>query len=192
MKSETVPFDSRYIPFVQQPYCCVPASIQAVLYKNNLPLVSQEEIGTALGLVVPPDAKDAFYNVEVHEKPVVSSGFGTRVQEPAYDIPSLIRAQKWPFKYTAQYATMLSDRVALATELKKIEDQNNDALVCFQNDHGTGHVCVFDRILNGTIRLIDPSPMAPKWRSMPIDELFNRIQTHGDGNGGGLWLFNHV
>ncbi len=53
---EIVPKDSRYIPFSQQPYCCVPTSIQMVMYRHNIPLVPAEELGYHLGLTVPKDA----------------------------------------------------------------------------------------------------------------------------------------
>jgi len=43
--NSSVPTDSRYIPFTQQPYWCTPTSIQIVMHKLGLPLVSQEELG---------------------------------------------------------------------------------------------------------------------------------------------------
>lgn len=60
---------SRYIPFTQQEYCCVPACIQMVMYKNSIPLVSQEDIGNALGLTVPEEDAYLFKSPQTGEKP---------------------------------------------------------------------------------------------------------------------------
>lgn len=188
MVHKAAPVNSRYVPFVQQPYCCVPACIQMVLYKNGMKLLSQETIGAELGLVVPPDVSRAFYSVEVHEEAPVGSGYGTRIQLPEFSLDNLIKKQNWRFKFEALLASQLNDVKEFVDKLKQIEAENIDALVCFQNDHGTGHVCVFDRVINEEVRLIDPSQDYPKWRTMKSQELLNRVKAHGDSNYGGLWI----
>lgn len=187
MTKAAVPSDSRYVPFVQQPYCCVPACIQTILYKNNLKLLSQEEIGIELGLVVPSDVAHTFFNVEVRDKPPIGSGFGTRIQLQEYSLQKLIEKQKWPFDFKPRLASGLGSTQELLQALAQAEDTNGDILICFQNDNKSGHVCVFDRILASKVRLIDPSQQFSKWRMMEAQELFERIQNHGDDNYGGLW-----
>ena len=81
----STPNDSRYIPLTQQPYLCVPACIQIVMYKHNIPLVPQEEIGYHLGLTVPPDAAKSFFKVRVADQPPVNSGYGTQIQTLEYE-----------------------------------------------------------------------------------------------------------
>lgn len=192
MAKNVVPFDGRYLPFVQQPYCCVPTCVQMVLYKNGLKLLSQEEIGKELGLVVPPEAAKSFYNVETSERPPVESGFGTRIQNAEFSLEKLIKEQNWPFHFEPLLSSKFQTAKDLIERLQKDEAKDNDVLVCFQNDSGYGHVCVFDRVLGEEIRLMNPSPEAPKWHIMNAEELFDRIQKHGDENFGGIWEFSKV
>ncbi len=85
----------------------------------------------------------------------------------------------------------------LLEELKAVEAADADVLLCFNHgvirgkfEPNTGHVVVFDRIVDGKVRIIDASPRQPKWRLVEIDVLFDAIQQHGDVNSGGMWYFN--
>lgn len=184
--------DSRYIPFTQQPYCCVPASLEMVLYKNGLPLLSQEEIGLELGLVVAKKDADLFSNVPAFDRPIVSSGFGTRVQDPDYGLDKLIKKYNWPFTPSLILASEIKSDQALLEQLKNAEERDDDVLICYLTDNGYGHVVVFDRLANGVIRVVDPEPNHAKWRTINPVDMFNRIQQHGDNNFGGLWVFKKI
>ena len=188
MTQSVVPTDSRYIPFVQQPYCCGPACVQMILYKNGLPLLSQEEIGADLGLVVPSDQKDAFYKPDYRDTPAVASGFGTRIQEPEYGLDKLIEKHDWRFKLSLELASSFSSQSGLINRLKNLVKEDDDTLICFQNDHGTGHICVVDIVDEAIVRVMDPSQHYPKWRRMSHNEIFDRVTAHGDANFGGLWI----
>lgn len=192
MTKEVVPLNTRYVPFVQQPYCCGPACIQMVLYKNHLPLLSQEQIGAELGLIVPTELKNAFYNVDARDKPVVGSGFGTRIQDPDFSLAKLIEKQAWPFRFTTELASSFINEEVFIHRLKELVLDDSDALICFQNDQGTGHVCVLDTIDDQTVTLMDPSQNYPKWRAISYPELFKRVQAHGDDNFGGIWILERV
>jgi dipeptidase E len=178
---------SRYEPISQKPYCCVPTCLQIVLQRNGLPKPSQEEIGIELGLVVPPEYADEFENVTVRDEPIVSSGFGTRIQDPNYSVETLIEKKGWPFSFSRTLATQISDVNKLRDLLTDVESRNADALICYQNDRGYGHVVVFDRLIDNDVWFVDPSPNYDKWRSMSIAEVYKRIQAHGDVNSGGIW-----
>jgi hypothetical protein len=188
MATDVVPTDSRYVPFVQQPYCCGPACLQMVLYKNNLPLVSQEQIGAELGLVIPPEAKDAFFNADVRDKPVVGSGYGTRIQDSEFGLDKLIEKQNWPFNFSVELASAFPDETSFIARLKELVAADTDVLVCFQNDHGTGHICVLDIVGSDTVRVMDPAQSYPKWRSMSYADIYGRVKAHGDDNYGGIWI----
>lgn len=75
--------NSRYIPLTQQPYCCVPACFQMIMYRHGIPLVPQEELAYELGLIVPEKDTYLFGKVRSGEKP--SSGWGTQIQKDEYD-----------------------------------------------------------------------------------------------------------
>ncbi len=175
---------------MQQLYCCVPTCIQIVLYKNGISLLSQEEIGKELGLVVPEDIKDLFNYVETAKEPPIGSGFGTRIQQEEFSMPKLIQKQGWPFTFEPLLASKFKTVDDFSSKLMEFIDADSDALVCFQNDHDAGHVCVVDTINDYGVRLIDPSQHFPKWRLMSVQELFDRVQSHGDDNYGGIWIFS--
>ena len=187
MSLETTPEDTRYVPFVQQPYCCVPTCLQMVAYKNDLPLLPQEYIGAKLGLVVPPEDEKYFYNVAVSEEPPVASGYGTRIQDPDFSLENFLVEERWPLKLVKKLASTLTSKTVLLEQLSQVESAYGDVLICLQNDRGYGHVVVFDRLIDGDVRIIDPSPLHPKWRTLPLNDVYTRIQNHGDDNFGGLW-----
>jgi hypothetical protein len=84
---QAAPTTSRYIAFTQQPYCCVPTSITMIMYRNDIPLVPIEELGYLLGMTVPPEEEEYFYNVRVSDSPPSSSGYGYA------NCPTAVRSQ---------------------------------------------------------------------------------------------------
>lgn len=163
-----------------------------ILYKNGLPLLPQEQIGAELGLVVPPEAKEAFYNAEVRDKPAVKSGYGTRIQDPAFSLDKLIEKQQWPFVFSVELASNFTDEAAFIGRLKELVRADIDAMICLQNDHATGHICVLDIVDDATVRVMDPSQQYPKWRSMSHKDIFSRVKAHGDDNFGGIWIMEKI
>ena len=80
------------------------------------------------------------------------------------------------------------------TPIQEAEKNDTDLLLCFH--HGTlvedpekdyGHVCVFDRVIDGRIRIIDPSPHHPKWRTVSIEKMYEAMIQHGEKKSAGLW-----
>lgn len=196
---EAAPNDSRYVPFTQQSYCCVPTSIQMIMYRNNLALVPAEEIGYHLGLTVPPEDEYLFYKVRVADEPPVASGYGTNISAPEYEPNKAFQALGIPLSFSQKLATDITTQDELLALLKDIETNDGDALICFnhgvvrgQYEPNSGHVVVFDRIINDQVRIVDASPRQPKWRFIALDVLFDAIQQHGDANSGGVWYFKQT
>jgi len=193
---EASPNDSRYIPFTQQPYCCVPTSIQMIMYRNGIPLVPAEEIGHHLGLTVTLEDADYFYSVRSAATPPTASGFGTDISRPEYEPNSAFERLGIPLSFQMQLASAIDSKESLLDSLRKVEADNKDALLCFNHgvirgkyEPNSGHVVVFDKIINGQIRVVDASPRQPKWRLLGASLLFNAIQQHRDKNSGGIWNF---
>jgi hypothetical protein len=193
---EAAPNDSRYIPFTQQSYCCVPTSIQMIMYRNGIPLVPAEEIGSHLGLTVPPEDADLFFNVRTSKEPPADSGFGTQIQFPEYEPNQALQKLQIPLIFSQKLSSTIENSSQLLKILQEVEDNNSDALLCF--NHGvirgeyqpnSGHVVVFDRLVGNAVQIVDASPRNPKWRTVNIDTLFDAIQQHGDDNAGGVWHF---
>jgi hypothetical protein len=194
MKSEATPDNSRYIPLTQQPACCVPTCIQMVMYKNGLPLLPAEEIGYHLGLIVHPRKKGLFYNVQTsNEKP--PAGYGTRIYLPEFEPNVAFKKLGIPLSLTVKPISEIDSPQKLIQQLEHIENNNLEALLCFNhgslvddNEKDWGHVVVFDRIIDGQIRIVDPSPEHPKWRLVKAEKMFEAITKHGVKRSGGVWI----
>ena len=194
MTKDIIPNNSRYVPFTQQSRCCAPTCIQMVMYKNNIPLVPAEELGYHLGLVVPPDESRLFYNVRTSsEKP--PAGYGTRVYMEEFSPNEAFKKLDIPLSLTVNGIVNFNSDKELSDYLIKAEKDNNDILLCF--NHGTlvddpsrdwGHLCLFDRIIDNQIRIIDPSPSHPKWRNISVEKMFLAMKKHGEKpTAAGLW-----
>jgi len=196
MQYQAAPDDSRYIPFTQQSYCCVPTSIQMIMYRNGIPLIPAEELGHHLGLTVPPEDGALFYDVRISDTSPFAAGYGTQIALPKYEPNKIFKELGIPLDFTLKLAAEFDDVASLMNELTEIEAANADALLCF--NHGvmrgeyqlnSGHVTVFDKIVDGKVRLVDASWKQPKWRLVEPSLLFDAIMRHGDENSGGVWHF---
>lgn len=196
MRYEVVPNDSRYVPFTQQGYCCVPTSIAMIMYRNNIPLIPTEELGYHLGLTIPPEEEKLFYDARVSDIPPSFAGYGTQISLKEYEPNKVFRKLHIPLKFSLILADDIGSSEELVLVLREIEDLDQDALLCF--NHGviggeftpnSGHVVVFDKIIDGCIRLIDASPKQPKWRLVKPELMFEAIKQHGNQLPGGVWRF---
>lgn len=198
--NNSVPADSRYTPFTQQPYCCTPTSILIIMYKLGLPLVTQEELGYHLGLTVPPKEKDLFWSVRVSDTPPTAAGYGTQIQKPEYDPNIVFEKLDIPLKFIYNLIDNFNTVEEVRAYLKDAEQHDRDVMVCFRygtlhdTDSSSGHANVFDRYLPVTdeVRLIDPAVAVPKWRIVPLGKLFKAMKEHGADKSGGFWEIERV
>lgn len=51
-------------------------------------------------------------------------------------------------------------------------------------------MCVFDRIINQNIRIVDPNPDEPNWRKVTSEKLFDAMKEHGPEKSAGIWLIS--
>ncbi len=181
----------KYIPLVQQRYCCVPACIQMVLLRRNIPPISQEEIGYDLGLIVPQKDKKLFCKVRIGKKPL--AGWGTQVEKENYSINRFFKKNKINLK---------SEYVFL-TEPKRIKKflkenlRNKDIIVLFNygklyrgKEGDSGHVSIIENITGNHIVLIDPEYDVPKRRIVTLEKMSKAIESHGKEKGGGFWVIS--
>jgi len=189
-----IPKDTRYVPLIQQKSCCMPASINMVLYKLGLPLIPQELLGHHLGLIVAKEDKHLFWRASTGKKP--KSGHGTRIFLKQYNpniafkkLGILLRMMIYPV------TEFESDRELISFVSSKIKDDKNILVrlssgILNNNGKNSGHVCVVDKIYpkENKIRIIDPSPSQPKWREIKISKLKKAMELHPDGLGGFLEL----
>lgn len=196
---QSAPTDSRYIPFTQQDYCCVPTSIQTIMYRNNIPLIPAEELGYHLGLTVPTDVADLFFKPRVSDTPPSTAGYGTQIDNPDYEPNKVFKKLGIPLAFELKLANELEDVNDLLDVLQQVESNDTDALLCF--NHGvmrgeykpnSGHVVVFDRIIDEKVRIVDASWKHPKWRLVEPSLLLDAIKCHGNENSGGIWHFRLI
>src|SRR3972149_8817115 len=196
--TDITPSDSRYIPLTQQPACCVPTCFQMVMYRHGIPLVPAEDLGYHLGLVVHPDRKNLFYNVRTSlDKP--PSGYGTQIYLSEYEPNHAFKKLNIPLAFTIKSITEFASSAELLAYLLSAEKSDSDVLLCFHHGtlidnptHDWGHVCVFDRIVDGQIRLIDPSPDQSKWRIVTAEKMYEAMHKHGVSRSAGIWGLHTV
>jgi hypothetical protein len=159
-----------------------------VMYKEGIPLVPAEEIGYHMGLVVRPEKSKLFFNVRTATLPP-PAGYGIqRMPNSAFEKLAI------PVTCSVKPAAAFATAHDLLNELGKIEMSDGNAFLCFNvgalNDDDSknwGHVCVFDRAVDGQIRIIDPSPDHPKWSLVSADKMFNAMQKRGVEISVGVW-----
>ncbi|MDO8512639.1 MAG: hypothetical protein Q7S57_05160 [bacterium] len=196
---EIVPKDSRYIPFSQQPYCCVPTSILMVMYRRGIPLIPAEELGYHLGLTVPKDATKFFWNMRTGKRPRSSfrpvAGYGTQIFERNYEPNRVFKKLGIPLSVELKNIEKFENFSEFKKYLSLLSRQDFDILMCFH--HGTlandpekdnGHVVVLDKIYvkNNTIRFVDPT-RGPKWKIVTMKKMYDAMKAYANGKTAGFW-----
>jgi hypothetical protein len=196
---QAVPNNSRYIPFTQQSSCCVPTSILMIMYRNSIPLLPAEELGYHLGLTVAPEDEKLFYGARISATPPSTAGYGTQIFSPEYNPNKVFSKLGIPLSFELKLAHEFADEAALMDELEAIEQEDSDALLCFNHgvirgkyEPNSGHVVVFDKIIDGKVRIVDASWAQPKWRLIEPSLLLDGIKRHGNKNSGGVWRFSKL
>ncbi len=164
------------------------------MYKLGIPLIPAEEIGYHLGLVVRPEDGYLFYKARTSNTPP-TAGYGTRIYDPNYELNTAFKNMGVPLRYRLEPIQQIASSDELQEILIQTESDDANALLCF--NHGAlvddderdwGHVVVFDRIIDGDIRIIDPSPTHPKWRIVNIEKMYAAMKKHGEKKtASGVW-----
>ena len=157
-----------------------------------------EEIGFHLGLVVAPARSFLFYKVRISEiRP--PAGYGTQINDPKYEPNAAFRNLGLPLSMQIDPVEQFDRAEDLLEALRRIEARDGNGLLCF--NHGAlvddpnrdwGHVVVFDRIIEGRVRIIDPSPDHPKWRQVEAGKLLEAMKKHGVERSAGIWLITNT
>jgi len=186
MKIEQKP---AYVPFTQQPYCCVPAVIQMIFYRRSIPLMSQEDIGWEVGLIVPEKSKHQFKRVRTEPKP--PAGYGTQVHIMDFSMNKFFKKYNIPLQETL---CGVEDIKNMSKFIIKNLEKENDLIACFYDkERDYGHVCLIESCDTETenVTLVDPEQNRPKRRSIALSELASAMKAHGKEKGGGIWLIEN-
>jgi hypothetical protein len=151
-----------------RPYYCVPSCIQMVLKRRNLPVVSLEEIGKNLGIIIP--------GAGIKKPPY---GWGTRLDIPRYSLNNFLEKENIPLKCSKYHFNNISEFSQFVTyNLLK----GKDILAIYR--YGTlyhknipwGHASLIQSIKGTKIKLKDPNDNELK--SVTIDNLVEALVNH--------------
>jgi hypothetical protein len=145
--------------------------------------------------VVSPEHSKLFSNVRTAAKAPSSAGYGIQSHLPQYEPNTAFAHMNIPLHFAIEPIAEISSANELLERLRMHEENDIDVLVAFnlgaliddQSLDKAHHACVFDRIVDGRIRLVDPSFYAPKWRIFDAEQLFNAMKKHVSPEYGGIW-----
>ncbi len=162
--------------------------MQTILSRYDLPLVSQKEIGYALGLRVPPEASALFPGAEIETN--ASGECGTQVQNQETGLNRFFQNYDLPFR---EHYHLPSDSEDLRGTLSRSLSLGFDLIVCFHEDtvNANGkecaHAAVVEELGEGEVILIDPAPDVPPRHSTSYELLFEAMHRAGTHRRGGVW-----
>jgi hypothetical protein len=167
-----------------------------IMYKNGIPLRSQEDIGHELGLTVPLESATLFH--KVHTERPASGLWGTQIGETKYEINGALKRLGIPLNARIEHINEIKSPANLENALRQIEKTDGDALVCFKygtlwdTESASGHVCVFDRVADNQIHLVDPGQQVPKLRTVSPDKLYESMVQHTTATFPGIWILEKI
>lgn len=168
------------------------------MYKNSIPLMSQEEIGSALGLTLPEEDAFLFENPRLGEMPI--AGWGTQIYKAEFSPNAAFKNLGIPLTMELHLIDKFSTADDIENFLVQHEQSDDDLLVCynygvlFDTPSNSGHVNVFSSIdtQQRTVTLVDPEQRVPKYRTVSIDRLFEALVAHGTDKSGGFWKLDRI
>jgi hypothetical protein len=182
----------RYDPVTEKPYCCVPAVLQMIQARRNLPCMTQDEIGWELGLLVPPEIKSEFTKVRTGPMPI--TGYGTQTSKPEFSIEKYFDRNHLPLSITKVFHSSLKE---LISTIKAALDQDNDVVLCFNSqrlfdDGDIEHVSLIEEFneVSGAVTVVDPAIGAPKRRTTTLVRICETIKKHDVSVLGGFWIIS--
>ena len=188
-------YKSRYKWIKQLPYCCVPVCFQMIFIKNGLKSFSQQEIGSYLGLRVPSHKAELFTN------PVIGnpdSGYGVMVDTAEFRPNEALKKLGVDLQIRFETIDLFHSHIDLSDTLEQYENVDKDVILCMKWSEitnspvdGHGHVCVFDRIIDGKIYFVD-SHENEKLRVVTVEKMYNAMVHRGGDKRAGLWVFEGV
>ena len=193
----------KYNPIYQLPYCCVPATLQWILYRRGLDILDQQSIGAELGLQLPQKGQKLFSHPNIVFTDIVpETGYGTQIHKPEYSIQGFFDRHQIPLNISDLYqftspATLSDFLLAHFTEDRDIiiryhtrifqqaEDAKNEP---GNKSSGYGHfsVMVSYDVENGKITLGNPD--LPFYSEVSLEDLIFAMSDQIDGIKRGLYI----
>lgn len=161
-----------------------------ILAKRGLPVISQDEIGWELGLIVPAEMKSEFTKVRTGSRP--RADYGTQISKPEFSIERFFDRNRLPLSITRVSPSSPEEMIST---IEAVLVQDNDIILCFNSlllfgDGDIEHVSLIEGLKrdSGQVTVVDPAIGAPKRRITTIAEVFETIRNHDVSDIGGLWI----
>jgi len=183
--------EMKYTPFYQLPYCCVPATLQWILYRRGYGIFDQIDIGSKLGLRLPKKAKKVIKNeLIIYLKSEPKYGYGTQITKKKYSINNFFKRNGISLK--------ISDLVQFKNndELRKFLKDNlkddSDIIIRYIKKHNFrdqdfGHFSLITKLYrNDMVEIGDPD--LPFFRKISLNNIIDLMSNKYDGVERGLYL----
>lgn len=184
-----------YTPIVQLPYCCVPATLQWILYRRGLPIGDQIFIGEELGLRIPKKFASFFEktNVEILD-PSTSTQPGTQIFTQGYTINEFFEKENYALKLSDQYQPKDVDNSC--TYISRNIEKGSDVIVRYNsaihNGRSLGHFGVVTEINIQNKKVIIGDPEPPFFKELSISQLLEAMSEKYDGIKRGLFVVSRT
>jgi hypothetical protein len=119
----------------------------------------------------------------------------TQISTPGFELNDAFKKLDISLSFVMHPISATAGADELVDVLREVESADTHALLCF--NHGyvkgkyepfSGHVTVFDRVIDGKIRIVDASWKQPKWRFIESERLYEALRLHGeDTDSAGIW-----
>ncbi len=181
-----------YRPFYQLPYCCVPATLQWILYRRKLDILDQETIGAELGLRLPEKGRSRFKHPQI--KFLASEpreGYGTQIEKKKYSINNFFRSHSIPLSISGQIIP--KDRENLISRFLFGQESNYDVILRYHtgiygSEKGYGHFSLLIAYNSEKDTFTVGNPELPFFRVLSTEEVFTAISSKYDGIQRGLYF----
>lgn len=191
MKISLVP---KYKPQTEKEYCCVPAVLQMIQQRRDIPYAIQDEIGYRLGLIVPKDKVHLFTKVRTGKMP--KGGWGTQTSKKRYSINSYFTQHNIPLKFKIYRIGEIKDLSVFITQNFKV---NNDCIICYNSQilfHSGDreHVSLIQSIDTdkNELLIIDPAKGVSIIRKTTIIQLVKACYSEEAENQYGIWVITGI
>jgi len=184
-----------YKPFHQLPFCCVPATLQWVLYRRKIDIMDQETIGVALGLRIPKKFSKFFQNKKIKFIVNKSSEAGTQILKSRYSIGNFLKKFNIPLKISHLYNFKKEE------DLKKFLLKNlknrNDIILRYNNKifkskkySGFGHFGVIADFKEKSKKVLIGDPEPPFFKETSLKKLLFAVSNKIDGIERGFFIIS--
>lgn len=184
-----------YRPIQQLPYCCVPATIQWILYRKGYDILDQELIGVEFGLRIPQRLSKYFQHEGLQILADDAEEFGTQTRKyEKYSINSFFRKFKIPLEISQLYT--FNNTNLLQSFLIEALKGDNDIILSYNDkifdpNQPTGHFSLLVNIeSSGEILIGDPAP--PFFKRIHVKKMIFAMSDKIDAQQRGIYLISNV